>query len=95
MDALFIPADPAVMARERRKAKLLKQSAWWKNRIGQGVCAYCGERVPPKALTMDHKVPLVRGGRSTRSNCVPACRTCNQHKQNLPAEVWRTTIATP
>lgn len=92
MDALFISVDPDSMDRERRKAKLLKQSAWWKNRIGMGLCAYCGKRVPPKALTMDHKTPLVRGGRSTRGNCVPACLTCNQQKQNLPAEVWRTMI---
>ncbi len=93
MDPLLIPADPEIMERERRKGKRLKQSAWWKNCIGKGVCAYCGKRVPPKELTLDHKIPLIRGGLSTRSNCVPACADCNQHKQNLPAEVWRTTVA--
>ena len=93
MDPLLIPADPDVMQRERRKAKLLKQSAWWKNCIGKGFCTYCGKRVSPKELTMDHKTPIVRGGRSTRGNCVPACQECNQNKQNLPAEMWRTAIA--
>lgn len=93
MDALFLPADDAFMERERRKAKLLKGSAWWKNCLGRGVCSYCGKRVHPSALTMDHKIPIVRGGTSTRSNCVPACLACNQAKQNLPAEVWRTVIA--
>ena len=92
MDALFIPVDEDFMAQERRKAKRLKGSAWWKNRVGCGVCAYCGQRVSPKALTMDHKIPIVRGGTSSRSNCVPACLECNQKKQNLPAEVWRTRL---
>ena len=93
MDALFIPADDAFMARERRKAKQLKTTAWWKNCRGRGICAYCGQRVHPDALTMDHKIPIIRGGESTRRNCVPACQACNQKKQNLPAEVWRTTLA--
>ena len=30
---------------------------------------------------MDHVVPLVRGGRSTRGNVVPACKTCNTDKK--------------
>ena len=93
MDALFIPVDDQFVERERRRAKLLKASAWWKNCLGRGVCAYCGQRVHPKALTMDHKIPIIRGGESTRSNCVPACLECNKNKQNLPAEVWRTMLA--
>jgi 5-methylcytosine-specific restriction endonuclease McrA len=36
---------------------------------------------------MDHRVPLVRGGRSVRSNLVPACRACNTAKKYfLPVE---------
>ena len=29
--------------REREKARELRKSHWWKNRIAQGVCHYCGE----------------------------------------------------
>ncbi|MBF0420507.1 MAG: HNH endonuclease [Magnetococcales bacterium] len=93
MDHDFFPADPEFMEVERRKAKLLKQSAWWKNRIGTGQCAYCHKRVPPKELTMDHKTPLIRGGRTSKSNCVPCCRSCNELKENMPAEKWRATLA--
>ncbi|MBF0124816.1 MAG: HNH endonuclease [Magnetococcales bacterium] len=81
-------ADPDQIERERRKARELRQSAWWKNRLATGQCAYCRGRFPPSELTMDHAVPLVRGGRTTRGNCVPACRSCNQAKQNLPAQEW-------
>lgn len=40
-------------------------------------CAYCGEK---KALTMDHVIPLIRGGKHEMSNIVPACRSCNASK---------------
>ncbi len=92
MDDLLIAADPDWMAGERRKARELKKSAWWKNQVGQGRCSYCGNRFPPRELTMDHRIPLVRGGRSTRGNCVPACRACNRLKQNLPPREWQARL---
>ena len=48
---------------------------------------YCGKTVPPAELTMDHVVPVARGGRSERGNVVPCCRACNASKSCLtPAE---------
>lgn len=41
-------------------------------------CAYCGKR--PKKLTMDHVVPLSKGGSHTASNILPACGPCNFSK---------------
>jgi 5-methylcytosine-specific restriction endonuclease McrA len=41
-------------------------------------CAYCGKR--PDKLTIDHVVPIVKGGHHTASNIVPACATCNHRK---------------
>ena len=37
---------------------------------------------------MDHLVPVSRGGRSTRGNCVPACKECNNLKKNLLPMEW-------
>ena len=31
---------------------------------------------------MDHVVPLIRGGRSTKGNVVPACKECNAKKRH-------------
>jgi 5-methylcytosine-specific restriction endonuclease McrA len=45
--------------------------------------------VGAKGLTLDHVVPLVRGGRSVRSNMVPACKDCNTRKQSLLAWEWQ------
>ncbi len=41
-------------------------------------CAYCG--VEPDVITMDHVVPLSRGGAHAADNVVPACRECNFRK---------------
>ena len=73
-------ADDAHVRREREKARALRQTAWWRAQVARGVCHYCGKTVPPDQLTMDHVVPLARGGRSTRGNVVPCCRECNQAK---------------
>ncbi len=74
--------------RERNKARELRKSQWWKNRIGTGLCHYCGERVAPRELTLDHVVPLVRGGRSNKGNCVASCKECNSKKQHLLPIEW-------
>jgi len=74
--------------RERNKARELRKSQWWKNRIAAGRCHYCGTRVAPAELTLDHIVPLVRGGKSTRGNCVAACKECNNRKKHLLPLEW-------
>jgi 5-methylcytosine-specific restriction endonuclease McrA len=44
-------------------------------------CVYCGEK---KSLTMDHIIPLSKGGTHTKDNVVPACVSCNSIKGNRP-----------
>ncbi len=81
-------ADPAHVKREREKARQLRATDWWKAKIAAGVCHYCGKKVGPAALTMDHVIPVARGGKSTRGNCVPCCKECNNSKRALtPAEI--------
>ena len=90
---MWINVDEATLRRERDKARELRRSQWWRNRIAAGVCHYCGARVAPKELTLDHVVPLVRGGQSTRGNCVPACKGCNSAKQSLLPIEWEAYLA--
>ncbi|MFP4445207.1 MAG: HNH endonuclease [Desulfosudaceae bacterium] len=79
--------DPADIRREKNKARELRQTQWWKRRLSRGRCYYCGREFPPAELTMDHVVPLARGGKTTKGNVVPACKTCNtEKKQRLPVE---------
>lgn len=79
--------DPARVRRERDKARQLRKSSWWTAKINRGICHYCEAKVPSRELTMDHVVPLARGGESTKGNLVPACVKCNQSKKlSTPAE---------
>jgi len=85
----FISDIPEQQIRqEKDKARELRKSRWWSNRIGKGVCHYCGLSFPPAELTMDHIVPVVRGGRSSRANVVPACKECNNRKKYLLPMEW-------
>lgn len=88
MPGRFLPgAESDDLRREKARARALRQTAWWKRRVAPGTCQYCRRRVGARALTMDHVVPLIRGGRSVRGNLVPSCRDCNARKQSsLPWE---------
>lgn len=89
MTEFYAPIDPDALRRERERARELRHSQWWKRRIGQGVCYYCRHHVGARALTMDHLVPLGRGGRSVRGNVVPACKRCNTRKKSLLPIEWQ------
>jgi 5-methylcytosine-specific restriction protein A len=80
--------DPEHIKRERRKAQDLRQSSWWKQQLGRGVCYYCGEKFEKTMLTMDHVVPIARGGKTSKKNCVVCCKDCNTKKgRHMPVEL--------
>jgi len=72
-------AAPGIRPFERN-ALLVK----WK-RQGR-TCAYCARL----ADTVDHVVPLVRGGTNYEGNLVPACKSCNSSKGGRTVMEWRT-----
>lgn len=66
------------------------------------VCHYCGcaihadpERVDtlrkPAKATIDHKIPLVKGGADNPSNMVLACENCNTEKGETDYEDFMQT----
>jgi len=75
--------------KEKQKARNLRQSQWWKRRLAKGICYYCNNKIPVNKLTMDHIIPISRGGKTTKSNVVTACKECNNNKKNnLPIELF-------
>lgn len=79
-------ADPnAVDGRERaNRRKHVMRHLVQKHR---GLCALCSEPVSfklgaPNYATIDHVVPLSRGGLDVPSNYQLACHECNQRKGN-------------
>ncbi len=79
----FAPASKEHQAREKKKAQELRKSQWWKQELGKAICYHCEQRFPVAALTMDHLIPIVRGGLSTKNNCVVSCKECNSKKSYL------------
>ena len=51
----------------------------------QGLCFYCLRRLEEEAKTLDHVVPLVKGGSNSYRNLVSCCAECNSYKVEKPA----------
>lgn len=80
MNYYFAAASAEHQKKEKAKARELRQSQWWKQELGKGLCYHCGQRFKPAELTMDHLIPIARGGKSNKNNCVPSCKECNSKK---------------
>jgi HNH endonuclease len=55
----------------------------------RNMCAYCGGQFAEAGLTVEHIVPVSRGGRHEWTNVVTACRSCNTRKGNRRPEEAR------
>jgi 5-methylcytosine-specific restriction enzyme A len=84
----FVSVTPQQLQKEKEKARALRKTQWWQRQLAKGVCYYCQRLVARDQMTLDHIVPLIRGGRSTRGNVVLACKTCNNRKKYLLPMEW-------
>lgn len=84
----FDGMDDAAIRTERAIARDLRKTRWWQQKTASGKCHYCQKKFPFKQITMDHLVPLGRGGRSSKDNLVPACKDCNNKKKNMMPLEW-------
>ncbi len=85
MTDFYVPAPPEVQKKEKAKARELRSSQWWRQQIGPGICYHCQQKFPSQDLTMDHVIPIARGGKSNKKNCVPSCKACNSKKGSKTA----------
>lgn len=88
MDSFISNVTEKEIKREKAKARILKKSQWWRRKCAEGLCYYCNKKVAPKELTLDHIVPIIRGGKSTKGNIVPVCKECNNKKKYLLPIEW-------
>jgi len=93
LDYFIIEVSEEQIRKEREAARELRKSRWWKNRVARGLCHYCGAAFPPAELSMDHVVPVIRGGKSARGNVVPCCKECNNRKKHLLPVEWEEYLA--
>jgi len=80
MSDWYVPAPASHIKKEKEKARELRKSSWWKQQVGRGICYYCEKKFLPAELTMEHILPIARGGTSSKKNCVPCCKDCNSKK---------------
>ena len=89
-----VHTDPARVKKEREKAQALKKTSWWHALVQKGICHYCEKKFKPPQLTMDHVVPIARGGTSSKGNIVPSCASCNRDKKlETPVDQILETLA--
>ena len=85
----FDGVDQGDIKRQKAKARELRKSRWWQQKCSSGKCYYCTKQISFKELTMDHLVPLAMGGRSTKDNLVPSCKSCNNRKKSMMPIQWQ------
>jgi 5-methylcytosine-specific restriction endonuclease McrA len=92
-DYSFIPhITDEEIKKEKARARQLRNTSWWRQKKSRGICYYCKRKFPPNELTMDHLIPLIRGGKSIKSNLVPACKECNNRKKYMLPFEWEESL---
>ena len=61
------------------KLRLSKENIFFRDSYS---CAYCKKHFSKKDLTLDHILPLSRGGTKSWENLITACKNCNNKKGN-------------
>lgn len=78
---------------EIRTLKFSRKNVFDRDR---NTCQYCGQRKHRDELSMDHVLPRSRGGPSTYTNIVTACKPCNRWKDDkTPEEAGMTLLKQP
>ena len=55
-------------------------------------CGYCGSKIGFGEVTIDHKIPLSRGGPDCPDNMICSCYGCNSFKGNRTIEEFRKIV---
>lgn len=61
-----------------KKREIFERDKW--------VCQYCGEKVTPENVTLDHFIPLSKGGKHSKDNLKTCCLICNAVKSGKTYE---------
>jgi 5-methylcytosine-specific restriction endonuclease McrA len=89
-------SDKAVKKRKRRIGQAIGSYRGEMFKRQKGRCKYCG--VPMSwdttrtGATIDHVVPISKGGKNQRGNLVLACRGCNNAKADASAEEFKAAL---
>ena len=81
---IIIPTKRKVIPSDKRRQVYNKN---------QGRCVICGKFVEFDNFTIDHIIPLSKGGTNQYENLQCTCKTCNQLKQDiLPEDLFEKIV---
>lgn len=90
-------SDKAIKKRKRRIGQAFGSYRGEMFRRQKGRCAYCciamSWDTTATGATVDHVVPISKGGKNKRGNLVLACRRCNNAKADMDAEEFKVALA--
>ncbi len=64
----------------------MRAALWVRNRTKPGgtcECYWYHCVLSKRRMTLDHFIPLCKGGEDVIQNCVPACEACNQRRGEI------------
>lgn len=82
------PAQPVILSRLEMSA--LKAELYASQ---NKLCHWCGKIMQRSEVTLEHLIPLDRGGDDTKENIVLACRECNMDKGNMTEAEYKRKLA--
>ena len=74
------------------RTQVEKRKTFWLNQKkkmlakSDGKCSHCGRTIDLKSMTVEHVIPLSKGGTNDLSNTVALCSRCNKIKRNYVTE---------
>lgn len=84
---------------EHRKQKYMRRAlgeidkVYLENLLSKNICYYCGREINGKK-TVDHKIPVIKGGTNENENLVLSCVHCNTQKGDRTEDEYREWLKT-
>jgi 5-methylcytosine-specific restriction endonuclease McrA len=81
-----------IKPRRYRRVRLCRENIFLRDSYQ---CQYCAQTFPYKDLTLDHVMPVSRGGPKSWQNLVTACHKCNHKKGSQTPEEAHMPLLNP
>lgn len=83
--------------RKRKRPQRTKDARYQKRQLfgnrKRRPCTYCGIVLTVETATVDHVVPVSKGGYQKLANVTLACSRCNQRKRSMSREAFIALLA--
>lgn len=66
-------------SKPKQTVRFSRSNVYLRDRL---ICCYCLKNLEKKECTLDHVLPLSKGGKTNFENTVTACNSCNSYKGN-------------